>query len=368
MPTPATAAVASHADGPFRLRSVELDGPRHGEVLVRIEACGICHTDLKMRTRLPLPAVLGHEGTGVVEELGPGVHGVRPGDRVILSYPSCGDCPPCERAEPFRCEHIPQLKFSGARLDGTQPVRIDGAPASSAFFQQSSFATRAVAHERTLVPVRTEHPPELLAALPCGIQTGAGAVLNTFRAAAGNPLVVIGVGAVGLSAVMAGRLVGATPIVVVDVLSARLDLARELGADVGVDASVEDVAARVWEALPRGARYVLETSDTVAGLETGIACLGQGGAIGIVSAPPPGATFPFSTRTLFERVASLHGICQGSSVPRDFLPRLLELHDQGRFPYEKIVAAYDFADINRAVADMQRGAAVKPVLVMPRGG
>ncbi|MYE80283.1 MAG: NAD(P)-dependent alcohol dehydrogenase [Gammaproteobacteria bacterium] len=367
MPATATAAVVSRPDGPFRLGPVELDGPRDDEVLVRVEACGICHTDLKVRERLPLPAVLGHEGTGTVLETGAGVTRFARGERVILSYPSCGDCAPCRRAEPFRCEHIPALKFGGARADGTKPVRVDGGPVSSAFFQQSSFATLAVAHERTLVPVRTDHPPELLAALPCGVQTGAGAVLNTFRATGGHPLVVIGVGAVGLSAVMAGRIVGTRPIVAVDVVPSRLELARELGADHAVDARAEDVVARLREALPRGARYVLETSATVAGLETGIACLGQGGAIGIVSAPPPGETFPFTTRTLFERVATLHGICQGSSVPRDFLPRLLALHDQGRFPVDRLVTAYDFADINRAVADMERGVAVKPVLVMPPG-
>ena len=361
----ATAAVLEAAGAPFRLRQVELDALRDDEVLVRIQACGICHTDLKFQERLTLPAVFGHEGAGVVEELGAKVQGVRPGDRVMLSYPWCGHCPPCAKAEPYCCERIPKLKFGGSRLDGSQPLSWNGAPITSAFFQQSSFATYAIAHVHTLVPVQTELPPAMLAALPCGVQTGAGAVLNTFAAGAGDSLAVIGVGAVGLSAIMAGKLAGAAPLVAVDLVRSRLELALELGATHVFDAGEEDVAARVREAVPHGLRFVLDTSDSLAGLNTGVSCLGQGGTIGIVSAPQAGASFPFSTRGLFDRVANLQCIVQGSSVPQQFLPRLLQLHEQGRFPYEKLVTAYDFAAINDALADMGSGKAIKPVLVMP---
>lgn len=364
MATTATAAILEKAGGPFSLHRVELDALRENEVLVRIQACGICHTDLKFQERLPLPAVFGHEGAGVVEEVGAKVRGARRGDRVMLSYPWCGQCPPCANGEPYCCEIIPKLKFGGARLDGSRPIRCNGAPITSAFFQQSSFATHAIAHEHTLVPVQTDLPPEMLAALPCGVQTGAGAVLNTFAAGAGDSLAVIGVGAVGLSAILAGKLVGTRPLIAVDLVPSRLELALELGATHAFHAGDEDIAAQVREAAPHGVRFALDTSDSLAGLNTGVSCLGQGGAIGIVSAPPPGAAFPFSTRGLFERVGKLQCIVQGSAVPQEFLPRLLRLHEQGQFPYDKLVTTYAFAAIDEALADVKSGKAIKPVLRM----
>ena len=363
MTTEATAAIIEQAGGPFRLRPVVLDDLRPDEALVRIQACGICHTDLKFQERLPLPALLGHEGAGVVEAVGAEVEGVRKGDRVVLSYPSCGECPSCATAEPFRCEVIPRLKFGGARADGTHTVCCEGTPITSAFFQQSSFATHAIAHASTLVPVDSTLPNELLAALPCGVQTGAGAMLNTFPVAAKDPVVVIGAGTVGLSAVMAAASQGAAPLITIDPVPARRALALELGATHAFAATAE-TTPQVRAVMPRGARYVLESSGTVDGLETGMCCLGQGGAIGIVTAPPTGETFPFSTRALFDRVASLHGIVQGSAIPRAFLPRLLNLHQQGTFPYHKLVKTYPFAAINQAVEDIKQGTAVKAVLIM----
>ena len=205
MAYPATAAVVREPGGPFSLERVELDALRENEVLVRVQACGICHTDAKFQSRVPLPGVFGHEGAGVVEETGAAVTSVRAGDQVIISYPWCGACPSCERSEPFRCENIPALKFAGRRSDGSRTVRLNGHDVSSAFFQQSSFATHAIALEHALVPVQGSWAPEMLAALPCGVQTGAGAVFNTFRMGPGHSLVMLGVGPVGLSAIMAAR-------------------------------------------------------------------------------------------------------------------------------------------------------------------
>lgn len=361
----ALAAVLERPGARFSLEPVALDELRADEALIRIEACGICHTDLKVETRMALPAVLGHEGTGIIEEVGAEVTAVKRGERVVLSYPWCGRCPPCERSEPFRCERIPALKFGGCRLDGSRPLSRNGQPLTSAFFQQSSFATRAIAHGATLVPVQTELPPEMLAPLGCGVQTGAGSILNTFQVGKAEPLVVIGAGAVGLSAILAARLVGASPIIAVDVNAERLELARELGATHAFHASHGDVAARVRGVMPHGAKYVLETSASVAGLNDAIGCVGQGGVVGIVSPPAPGEVPLLNLRGLFERVATLECIVQGSSVPRDFIPKLIALHLQGKFPYEKLVTVYDFGDINRAVDDARRGDAIKPVLLMP---
>ena len=360
----ATAAIVWEPGGELTLEPVELDALQNHELLVRIEACGICHTDVKFQERLELPAVFGHEGTGTVEAVGNSVKGISPGDRVVLSYPWCGTCPSCEHEEPYRCESIPELKFGGQRPDGSKPVRLNGKEITSAFFQQSSFATRAVVAEKTVVPVNTDQPPEMLAALPCGVQTGAGAVLNTFNVQAGESLVIFGVGAVGLSSVMAGELVGANPIIAIDMVQSRLDLAMDLGADYAFIASDPDLLDRIAAIMPRGTNYALDCSATVPALRNAIEVIGQGGKVGIFSAPPPGQMFEFTTRGLFEKVGSLHGIVHGFSVPQKFIPELIRYQEEGRFPYEKLVTTYKFEDINQAMADAESGTAVKPVLLM----
>lgn len=364
MAYPATAAIVREPGGPFSLVPVELDALRDDEVLVRIAACGICHTDLKFQSRLPLPGVFGHEGTGTVEAVGAGIERVAVGDRVILSYPWCGTCPLCDHGEPYRCENIPALKFGGQRTDGTKPIRMGGVEITSAFFQQSSFATHAIAVENAVVRVETDQAPEMLAALPCGVQTGAGAVLNTFGVQASESMIVFGVGAVGLSAVMAGKLVGASPIIAIDMVAPRLEMALELGADFSFNAAEADLVQRVHHLLPHGANYALDCSATVPALKNAIDMIGQGGKVGIFSAPPPGQTFEFTTRGLFEKVASLHSIVQGFSVPQSFIPELIRYQEEGRFPYERLITTYPFEDINRAIADAKSGVVVKPVLLM----
>ena len=360
----AIAAIVSEPGGPFSLEAVDLDDLQAHEVLVKIAACGICHTDLKFQSRLPLPGVFGHEGTGTVEAVGSSVKDVSVGDRVILSYPWCGECPLCNDGEPYRCENIPALKFGGSRRDGSSPIRLDGEEITGAFFQQSSFATHAVAHEHTVVRVETDQPAEMLAALPCGVQTGAGAVINTFSVGAGDSLVVFGVGAVGLSAIMAGRMLNASPIIAIDMVESRLELAQELGADHALNAADPDLVRQVGALLPHGAKFALDCSATVPALKNAIEIIGQGGKVGIFSAPPPGQTFEFTTRGLFEKVASLHSIVQGYSVPSKFIPELIRYQEQGVFPYERLVTTYRFADINDAIADAKRGQAIKPVLLM----
>ena len=362
----AIAAVVRQPGREIVLERVELDALLDDEVLVRVQACGICHTDAKFQAMVPLPGVFGHEGTGIVEETGAAVSLVRRGDRVIISYPWCGTCESCRRAEPYRCKDISRLKFSGRRDDGSQTIRLDGSTISSAFFQQSSFATCAIALEHALVPVEGDPAPELLAALPCGVQTGAGAVLNAFAMGAEHSLVMFGVGTVGLSAIMAARAVGVSPRIAIDINPSRLECAMELGATHALDARDGDVPGRVRRWLPGGASHALESSTTATALADAIECLGQGGKVGVFSAPPRGETFPFSTRGLFERVGSLHGIIQGFAVPRTFLPRLIAMQQAGEFPYERLITTYDFADINRAFAELEAATVVKPVLIMPR--
>ncbi|HHJ15640.1 MAG TPA: NAD(P)-dependent alcohol dehydrogenase [Gammaproteobacteria bacterium] len=364
MVTTATAAVVHEPQGTFTLQQVELDDLRPDEVLVRNQASGICHTDLVAQRMMTLPAVMGHEGAGVVEAVGRSVQRVRPGDRVIVSYPWCGACPQCMEGKPYYCsEHMP-LGFGGTRLDGSGTMKHNGSQLSGAFFQQSSFATHSITPERDVVPVRDDCAAERLAALPCGVQTGAGSILNTFRVGARDSLVVFGAGGVGLSAVMAARLVGAAPLVVVDIIPERLELALELGATHVLDARNGPVAEQISEILPQGADYTYETSGNEQALEDAIASLKTGGQCGIVIAPHFGEKYPFSPTEVFKRAACLRGIIQGSSVPNTFLPRLLELNRAGRFPYERLIRTYAFEDINQAVEDFNVGRAIKPVLLM----
>ncbi len=365
MTTVTTAAVVYEPGGQFTLETVELDEPRGDEILIRVDACGVCHTDLIAQGELtPLPAVLGHEGTGVVEAVGNAVHRVKPGDRVVVSYPWCGACPKCAEGRPYICNDAIALSFDGTRADGSVPISLDGTPISSAFFQQSTFARHALTLERDVVRIDNDMPAELLAALPCGIQTGAGSIINTFRASARDNLVVFGAGAVGLSAVMMARVLGLSPIIAVDIHRVRLDLALELGATHALDAREGEVPRRVLEIVPGGMHFALETSSNEQALEDAVACLGMEGVCGMVTAPRFGEKYPFSPSDVMIKAASLRGIIQGSSVPGTFLPRLIELQQQGQFPVERLVRTYDFADINQAFADSHDGTAVKPVLKM----
>lgn len=359
-----TAAVISEQNGSFSLETVELDDMRKDEILVRIEACGVCHTDMKAQGMTPLPAVFGHEGTGVVESIGAGVTRVKVGDRVVISYPWCGVCPSCMDGHAYICDNTFPLCFSGSRLDGSKAIKLNGEKISSAFFQQSSFANHSITSERNVVPIIGDHSAEMLAAIPCGVQTGAGAILNTFKAGPKDSLVVFGAGAVGLSAVMAGRLVGTSPLIVIDVVEDRLNLALELGATHTINAQQGDIAKRILDIIPRGGSFSLETSSNKQAFLDAIACLGTRGECGFVAIPNMGQDFPFSPQTLFRQNASLRGIIQGFSIAHTFLPRILELNRMGQFPYERLIKTYKFEDINKAFEDSKSGIAIKPVLLM----
>lgn len=360
----ATAAVLRSARGPFELQTVELDEPRADELLVRIEACGVCHTDLEGMELLQPPVVLGHEGCGLIEHVGAAVRGLRVGQRVSLSYPSCGNCGPCAAQRPYHCEHGLALSLAGRRGDGSRPLRLDGTEIASAFFQQSSFATCAIVPARSVVPLPEGFPAALGAALPCGVQTGAGSILNSLRAQAGECVAVFGVGAVGLSAIMAARLAGARIIVAIDLNAPRLELALQLGATLALDARAADLASAVRAATGGGADVILDTSGRDAALRQAIDSLAMGGRLGIVTVPNWGGDYRLAIQPLFERCGALVSIIQGSSVPARFLPYLIEQHAAGRFPFDRLVQTYPFAQINRAFDDARQGRVVKPVLMM----
>ncbi|KUJ41298.1 alcohol dehydrogenase [Streptomyces albus subsp. albus] len=373
MPT-ATAAVVRGTHRAFALERIEVDPPRPHEVLVRIQAAGICHTDLSVRaghTPFPLPAVLGHEGAGTVHSVGSAVTSVAPGDPVAISFASCGDCLACHTGQPVRCAHWPALNlFGGSRLDGSPTLRGTGRHAEAAlhghFFGQSSFATLALTGERNVVRVPAEVPPQLVAPLGCGVQTGAGAVLQVLRPEPGDTLAVFGAGSVGLSAVMAARLTAATRIVAVDPDHGRLALARELGATDLVDPAAEDPVAAIADLTGHtGAQRALETSGKPRVLRQAVDALAVGGVCGVVGAPPAGTEACFDVPQMLDRGPRIIGVNQGAAVPRRFIPALVELYRSGRLPVDRIVREFPFEAIEEAAAEAASGRVVKPVLRLP---
>lgn len=357
-----SAAVTRAVDTPPAIEELELAPPRDDEVVVRLVATGVCHTDLFAPRLCPLPAVFGHEGAGIVERVGARVGKVRRGDRVAMTFGSCGHCRQCTGDSPAYCEYGHHLQFSGAREDGSTTLLRAGEPVHGSFFQQSSFATYALGTERNVVRLPDEMPLELAAPFGCGVQTGAGAVLRSLRPPAGSSIAVFGAGSVGLSAIMAARYAALGTIIAVDIHPARLELARELGATHAIDAREGDVAARIQAIVRGGVMYSLESSAALPALNDAIACLARRGECALVTVPALGAPVPFSLLPLLSGGRRLIAVLEGDSVPDTFIPQLAAMHRAGRLPVERLVANYDFADIGRALADAEAGRAIKPIL------
>ena len=325
---------------------------------------GICHTDLIVRDQyypVPLPAVLGHEGCGVVEQVGARVTKVQPGDHVVLTYLSCGACMNCQRGRPVYCLSLFPLNFGGARADGSATLQCRGNVIQGAFFSQSSFGTYALATDRNVVKVRKDVALELLGPLGCGIQTGAGAVMNALRPEVGSSLVVFGSGSVGLSAIMAARVVGCTVIIAVDVKPARLALARELGATHTVNAGELDAVEEIRRITGGGVMYSLELTGTPRVLRQAVDVLIPTGVCGVIGAPPMGTEVSLDINTILLG-RTVRGIIEGDSVPDLFIPQLIDLYSQGRFPFDRLLTFYPFEQINQAAAASERGEAIKPLL------
>ncbi len=341
--------------GEFRITEVDLEEPRENEVLVRVAGCGICHTDAAMRGA---GFLLGHETSGVVQRAGKAVRGLVPGDRVALSHTFCGECPACRADRTFECEHFDAF-FNGLRRDGTTPLSHRGAPLPG-LMRQGGFSTHVVCHQNAATPVDTALDVALLGPLGCGVITGAGSVLNCLKPEPGKPLAVFGAGGVGLSAVMAARLAGCAPIIAVDRVPSRLALARELGATHAINSeAVEDLAGAVRKAAG-GLDYGFDTSGDSRLLAALRAALNPGGAacgVGIGGELRLTAAERRQGKTWESPTA-------GWSMPRKFIPFLLQQHAAGRFPFTRMIKTYPFAAINEAFADMESGETVKPVLVM----
>lgn len=369
-----TAAVMSKADGlltrrSIRLETVELEGPREDEVLLRITSCGVCGTDrgcLHGMEPYPTPGVLGHEGAGTVEAVGRLVDNVRVGDRVMIGFPFCGTCRSCRRGHMRYCTQGMALNFSGFRCDGSSPMsRPDGETLAARFFQQSSWATHTVALARQVVKVPDGIDADLMGPLGCSISTGAGTILNELRPRPNASVAIFGAGSVGLAAIMAARLSGATTIIAVDKSQARLALACELGAThaVGGDRAVAEIRDITDGAL----EYAVEATNGANRVADAVAALGIRGVCAVVGGARASARIDVPHEDLLLSGKTIRGIMGGGGTTPDFHLALMRLHAQGRFPLERLVRRYPFADVNRAIDDSDAGEAVKPILMMEPG-
>lgn len=345
-----------------RIEEVELSGPREGEVLVRIVATGVCHTDMKAAgpgSPVSFPVVLGHEGAGVVEAVGPGVTKLAEGDHVVMTFGSCGQCPSCRDAQPAYCHT--ENSFVSSRPEGEYYLSSNGTGVYGDFFRQSSFATHAIGSERSVVKVRKDAPLGLLGPLGCGVQTGAGAVLNDFKIKPGQSLAVFGVGTLGLSAVMAARIAGAGRVIAIDRHAHRLDLAKELGADDAIIAGDDPVAPEVMKLMPSGVDFALDTTGVLPVMRQAIDVLAHRGVCGVVTGPWDGSELSVSVRQM-QPGRKLQGIIEGNSNPDVFIPMLVDFFMQGRFPFDRLTKFYAFDQITQAFHDSEEGTTVKPIL------
>jgi aryl-alcohol dehydrogenase len=356
-----TAAVTSGPGGGFELRSVRIGEPRADEVLVEVKAVGVCHTDLLCADGMfpvATPAVFGHEGAGVVVDVGSGVTWFAPGDRVVMSFDSCGLCRNCRRGMPAYCDEFLALNFGGGRPDGTTALSEGDHAVHSHFFGQSSLATHAIARARTLVRLPDDIPFDVAAPLGCGVQTGAGAAMNVLEVEPGLSVAVTGAGGVGLGAVMGARLASAGTVLIIDPIASRRALGLDVGADVAIDPLAEDFADKL--AAVGGLDYVIDSSGQPAVIDVCFGALNKRGKLATIGGPAA-PTYAFDAFALLDG-RSVCGLTMGESVPQHFIPVLIDHWRAGRFPVDKIVSTYPMADLDKALSAMRDHEIIKPVL------
>lgn len=359
------AAVLRSEDSPFVIETLDLAEPAAHQVLVRIVGVGHCHTDVLPRAVAGFgtpPIVLGHEGAGVVEAVGSAVTTPEVGDHVVLSFDSCGTCPNCIDAHPAYCQTFLARNLGGYALDGTTPLTdAAGGPVAGRWFGQSSFASHTVVEARNVVVVDKALPLELLGPLGCGVQTGAGAVLEVLKVRPGEGIVVVGAGAVGLSAIMAARVAGASPIIAVDLNTKRLDLARELGATETIVAGTGDLTAQIRDVVPDGVKYGLDTTGMPTVISATLDAIALRGTLALVGVQQGDLAVAPLALTAGRTIT---GILEGDANPHTFIPTLIALWKAGLFPFDRLITTFHLSEINTAEEQALAGSIVKPVLLV----
>ena len=360
------AALIEEKGASFQICDLELQPPKQGEVLVKVAACGVCHTDDVARQQIipvPLPAVFGHEGCGTILEVGSGVTEYKKGDRVGFSYGSCGCCEACRTGRPYGCKENRRLNFSGVQFDNTKRLIKDETFVSS-FFGQGAFATHAVVHVNNLIPVEDDIDLRMVAPMGCGIQTGAGAVLNYLKPGPDSSIIITGCGPVGLSAVMAAKIAGCTTIIACDVVESRLELAKELGATHSINSKVTEHVQEYVRCLTGGlgTHYAIDCTGIGACVRQSLQCTRSLGICVVL-----GATQELTIHVEEDLMGvgkTLVGLVEGCSIPKIFIPQLLDYYRKGMFPFDRLIQYYPFEEINQAFEDTKKGKVLKAVLCM----
>ncbi len=363
------AAILQELNTPLTIEQVELDDPKDREVLVKLVATGVCHTDIhciKGDLATPPPVVLGHEGAGIVEKVGNAVTTVQPGDKVVLTVaPYCGKCPACMMGVPTSCEDYPQTAMMmGSMTDGTKRLKRKNGEELSHFMAQSSFAEYAIVHESAAVKVREDAPLDVVCLLGCGVSTGIGAVINKARVKAGSSVAVFGCGGVGLAVMMAAKLVGARQIIAVDMLDKKLGFAQELGATDLVNASKDDPVAKIAEIAAGGVDYAFEAiGNTTAMTQAFHSVYARPGGMAVVlGLAPIGSSFSIEAWR-FMREVTITGCTAGSIRPQIDIPRYIDLYMAGQLPLDKLISAhYTLNQINKAIKDTIDGKIMRGVI------
>lgn len=325
---------------PLKIETLDVDPPGFNEVLVRVKATGLCHSDLSVingsRPR-PMPMALGHEAAGEVVELGPGVTDLQPGDHVVCAFvPSCGHCSPCQEGRPALCEPGAAANAAGTLFSGERRLHMHGQDVHH-HLGISGFAEYAVMSRYSLIRVDPEIPFDEVAIFGCAVMTGVGAVVNTARIPFGSSVAVVGLGGVGLSALLGARLAGARRIVVVDVNPKKLQLAMELGATDSYDARDPEVVQKIRSATDGGVEYAFETAGAVPAMHTAFGITRRGGTTVTTGLPDPSHNFSFPQVLLTAEERTIKGSYIGSCIPSRDIPRYIELFKQGRLPVGRLL-------------------------------
>lgn len=350
---------------PLQVGQVDLHEPGRGEVLVRIRAAGLCHSDLSVMNgdrRRGLPLLLGHEAAGIVEAVGDGVGSFTEGDHVVMAFvPSCGDCLPCQSGRPALCEPGAAANAAGTLLSGARRLH-QGGKALNHHLGVACFAERAVVSEKSCIRISDDLPFEHAALFGCAVLTGVGAVINTAAMTAGSSAAVVGLGGVGLSALLGAIASGAREVVAVDTNTERLDFARELGASGTLDSSDEDAVARFTHDHG-GLEYVFEMAGAVPALQTAYALTGRGGTTVTAGLPHPDAELTLKAVTLTAEERTLKGSYIGTAVPRRDIPRYVALFQAGRLPVDRLVThSMALGDLNEGFDRLASGDAIRQIV------
>ena len=361
------AAVVNGINEEYKFEKLSLAEIQPDEVLIKVVATGICHSDEALRVgdaKFPLPAVLGHEGAGIIEQVGSAVKHFEVGDQVVMSYKYCGHCTSCRSGRPAACDSWAKLNMSGTRADGTHTFYKEDSTPVSNFFSQSSFATHTLVHENNLIKVDDAADLRYIGPLGCGFLTGCGTVVNGLQPKFGSSIAIFGTGAVGLGALMTAKIEGCKTIIAIDIHDSRLELAKELGATHTINSKIDDLGARMLEITGgRGVNYSIDTTGVAVVMKASIKVLGIGGVCAPVAVTPNSIEISTLTDLVFKN-RKLIGVLMGDTVPQIAIPQLIQYHQSGQFPFEKLVKFYKFEQINEASTDSNNGSTIKPILII----